>query len=203
MTIKLTTTTWECGEKKKEKKIQRNLQNRSKHKYNTCFSWVTAIRVLSLTGSQSPLHIPMMLSNTVLIYGPSVGAAQILIWSYFCVFLLPMATAIRTSVLSFGGALNDLLYIPKTQNLPSWSCGFNLQLIQLVETFWSSSLATLTWVSVMVLFPPLHVGRSLGFALEAALKDVSLPLWRPSVKGVQLLGLHGFWQHQVLRGVRS
>ena len=35
------------------------------------------------------------------------------------VFLLPMATAIRTSVLSFGGALNDLLYIPKTQNLPS------------------------------------------------------------------------------------
>ena len=27
------------------------------------------------------------------------------------------------------------------------------------EGFGSSSLATLTWVSIMVLFPPLHVGR--------------------------------------------
>jgi len=36
-------------------------------------------------------------SNTVLICGPVVGAAQILIWSYSCVFLSPMSTAIRTS----------------------------------------------------------------------------------------------------------
>ena len=67
---------------------------------------------LSLTGSHSPPRLPRMPSNTVLISGPAVGAAQILIWSYSCVFLPPMSTAIRTSVFSFVGALNDLLYIP-------------------------------------------------------------------------------------------
>ena len=60
----------------------------------------------------SPPHLPRMPSNTVLISGPAVGAAQILIWSYSCVFLPPMSTAIRTSAFSFVGALNDLLYIP-------------------------------------------------------------------------------------------
>ena len=57
--------------------------------------------------------------------------------------LASMSTAVRTSVLSSVGALNALLYIPKTQNLPSWSCGFNLQLVHLVGRFWSSSLVTL------------------------------------------------------------
>ena len=51
-------------------------------------------------------------SNTVLISGPAVGAIQILIWSYSSVFLPLMSTAIRTSVCSFMGGLNDLLYIP-------------------------------------------------------------------------------------------
>ena len=91
------------------------------------------VRILSLTGSHSPPHLPRMSSNTVLISGPAVGAAQILIWSCSCVFLPPMSTAIRTSAFSFVGARNDLLYIPETQSLPSWSCGFNLQLIQLVR----------------------------------------------------------------------
>jgi len=63
-------------------------------------------------------------------------AAQILIWSYSCVFLPPMSTAIRTSVFCFVGALNVLLYNPQIQSLPSWSCGFNLQLVQLVGRFW-------------------------------------------------------------------
>ena len=54
---------------------------------------------------------------TLLISGPAVGAAQILIWS-FCVFLPPRSTAIRTSA-SFVGAPDDLLYIPQTQGLPS------------------------------------------------------------------------------------
>ena len=67
---------------------------------------------LSLTGSHSPPHLPRMPSNTVLISGPAVKAAQILIWPYSCVFLSPMSTAIRTNVCSFEGALNDLLYIP-------------------------------------------------------------------------------------------
>ena len=79
-----------------------------------------------------------MPSNTVLISAPAVGRAQILTWSSSYVFLPPIAasTAIRTSVFPFVGALNGLLYIPQTQSLPSWSCGFNLQPVQLVGKFW-------------------------------------------------------------------
>ena len=95
MTIKLTTTT----EGEKGGGIQKNLQDKSKHKNNKCSSWITAVRVLSLAGSHSPPHLPGMPSNTLLISGPW-GAAQILIWSYSCVFLPPMSTAIRTSVFS-------------------------------------------------------------------------------------------------------
>ena len=67
------------GKKKREKKIQKILQNKSKNKNNKCFSWVTAVRVLSLAGSHHPPHLPSMSSNTVLISGPAVGAAEILI----------------------------------------------------------------------------------------------------------------------------
>ena len=70
-----------------------------------------------LAGSQNPPQFPRMPSNTVLISGPAVGAAQILIWSHSCVFLLPMSTAIRASAFSSVGALNDLLYIPSTQSV--------------------------------------------------------------------------------------
>ena len=63
-------------------------------------------------------------------------AAQIRICFYSTVFLPPMSTAIRSSAFYFVGALNDLLYIPQTQSLPSWSCGFNLKLVQLVGRFW-------------------------------------------------------------------
>ena len=72
----------------------------------------TAVRVLSLAGSCSPSHLPRMPSNTVLISGPAVGVAQILIWSYSCVFLSPVSTAIRASEFSFVGVLIVLLYIP-------------------------------------------------------------------------------------------
>jgi len=120
---------------------KKNLQNKSKHKNNKCISWVTAVRVLSLAASHSPPHLPRMPSNTVLISGPAVGAAQILIWSCSCVLLPPMSTAIRTSAFSFVGACNDFLYIPETQSLPSWSCEFNLQLVQLVGRFWAFFLS--------------------------------------------------------------
>ena len=43
------------------------------------------------------------------------------------------------------------------------------------EGFRSSSLVTLPLDFVVVLFPPLHVGRPLGFAPEAALEDLGLP----------------------------
>ena len=96
---------------RKEKKIQKNLQNKSKHRNIKCFSWVTAVRVLSLAGCCSPPHLPRM-PPTLLISGPAVGAAQILIWSYPCGFLPPMSTAIRASVFSFVRVLNGLSYIP-------------------------------------------------------------------------------------------
>ena len=82
------------------------------------FICVTAVRVLSLGGSHSPPHLSRMPYNTVLISGPAVGAAQILIWSYFCVFLPPMFTAIRTSAFPLVSALNHHLYIPQRQSLP-------------------------------------------------------------------------------------
>ena len=45
--------------------------------------------------------------------------------------------------------------------------------------------------------------RPLGFAPEAALEDLGLPQWGPGVEVVQLLGLQGFSQDQVLKGVGS
>ena len=100
------------GGKKKKKKIQKNLHNKSKNNNNKCFSCVTAVRVLSCTRNHSPPYLPRMPSNTVLISGPAVGAAQILIWSYSYVFLPKISRAIRTTVFSFVGGLNVLLYIP-------------------------------------------------------------------------------------------
>ena len=56
------------------------------------------------------------------------------------------------------------------------------------------------WVSIVVLFPPMHMGHPVAFAPEAALEDLGLGEG-PGVEVVQLLGSQGFWQHQVLRGV--
>ena len=97
------------GGKEKEKNSRIFYKTSQKNKNNKC---VTVVRVLSLAGSHSPPHLLKMPSNTVLISGPAVGEAQTLIWSYSCVFVPPMSTAIRTSMFSFVGALNDLLYIP-------------------------------------------------------------------------------------------
>ena len=92
----------------KKRKIQKNLQSKSKNKKNKCVSWVTALRVLSLPGSHSLPHLPRMPSSTTLVSGPAVGEAQGLIWSYSSVFLPPMSTAVRTDVFSLVGALSDL-----------------------------------------------------------------------------------------------
>ena len=143
----------------------------------------------------SPPHLHRMHSNTLLISGP-VGAAQVLIWHYSYVFLPPMSTTVRPSAFSFVGALSDILNIPQTQSLPSWLCGFNLQLVQLVGRFRSSSLSCLLphcpWVSTVVLFPSVHVSHPLGFAPEAALEDLGLPQWGPGVEVLQLLVLQAF-----------
>ena len=130
-----------------------------------------------------------------------MGAPQALVWSYSHAFLPPMSSAIRTSAFSFVGALNDLLYVSQTQRLPSYRVDLICSLYNWWEASGSSSLVTLPRVSIVVSFPPLHVGCPLGFAPEAALEDLGLPLAGPGVEVVQLLGSQGFWKHQVLRGV--
>ena len=70
MPIKWTTTTG--GGERTKKKIPKSLQNKSEHKNSKCFSWVTALRVLSLAGTHSPPHLPRMPSNSALISGPAV-----------------------------------------------------------------------------------------------------------------------------------
>ena len=59
--------------------------------------------------------------------------------------------------------------------------------------FWVFFLSyTAKVVSIVVLFPPLHVGCPGGFAPEAALEDLGLPqegqVWR---RFIQLLGTQG------------
>ena len=61
---------------KKEKKIQMILQNKSKNKNNKCFSWVIAVRVLSLDGSHSPPHLPRMPSNTANLWTGCRGSSD-------------------------------------------------------------------------------------------------------------------------------
>ena len=116
--------------------------NKSKHKNNKCFSWVTAVRVLSLARSHSPPHFPRIPSNTVLICGHAVGGAQILIRCYFWVFP-PMFTAIRTS----GVFLWELSMTFNILNRHRVCLVDHVDLIcslySLWEGFGSSSLATL------------------------------------------------------------
>ena len=68
MPVKWTTPT-EVGKGKQNKtkqknKNKKNLQNKSKHKNNKCFPWVTALKVLPLSVSHSPPHLPRISSNT-------------------------------------------------------------------------------------------------------------------------------------------
>ena len=110
---------WGWGGRKKRKRKNNPKESTGQNKNSRFFSWVSTVRVLFLAGSHSPLHLPRMPSNTVLISRPVAGVAQILIWSLSCVFFPPLSTDLRTSAFSFVGALNDLLYIPQTQSLPS------------------------------------------------------------------------------------
>ena len=108
MPIKLTTITEGKRKEKESKRIYRTSQS------------IRVINVFleSLLSESFPslgvtVHLTSrMSSNNVLISGPAVGTAQILIWSYSYVFLPQVFRAIRTSVFSLVGALDDLLYIP-------------------------------------------------------------------------------------------
>ena len=83
------------------------------------------LRVPSLSGNHSSPHLPRMPSNTVLISGPVVGAAQILIWSYrvflrvrvwICVFLPHMSTAIKNCVFFCGSSQCPFIYSIDTES---------------------------------------------------------------------------------------
>ena len=90
------------GEKngRKRKKNPEESTEQLKYTNNKHFSWVAAVRVLSLAGSHSPSRLLWMPSNIALVSGPAVGAAQTLIWSDSCVFVPWMSTAVRTSMFS-------------------------------------------------------------------------------------------------------
>ena len=111
MPIKSTTTTERC---KKKKNNPTSLNIRIINVFlgsllsKSCPCWE----------SQSTLP-PWDALQHCAISGHAMEAPQMLIWCYFCVFLPPMSTAIKTTAFSFVGALNDPLYIPKTQSLPS------------------------------------------------------------------------------------
>ena len=151
MPIKLITTT-EVGEGreiKKRKKIQKNLQNTSKHKNNECFSQITAVTVRLTSLGCLQFWAGLL---------PVVAAAQTLIWSYSCMFLLsclylPVLVCFLLQELS----LSFIYSIDKKS--ARWSCRFNLQLVPLVGMFWFYSLDTCPWISLVVLSPPSHVCR--------------------------------------------
>ena len=82
-------------------------------------------------------------SNTVLIIGPAVGATQILIWSYSCVFLPPMSAAIRTSVFSFMGALRAFYIFQRHRDCLVDHVDLICSLYSWWEGFGSSSFITL------------------------------------------------------------
>ena len=125
--------------RKRKKKSKRIYRTSKRIRIINAFSWVTAVRVLSLARSHSPPHLPRMPSSTILISGPAVGEAQILIWTYSCVFLPPASTAIRTSVFSFVGNLSG----PRHRVCLVDHVDLIFSLYSWWEDFGSSSLATL------------------------------------------------------------
>ena len=87
------------------------------------------------------------------------------------------------SALSFVGTLIVLFYIPLAQSLPSWSCGFNPQLVHLVGRFWVLYFSRTApefqlWFYLHLCMWVVHR----GFAPKSALEDLGLPsedqVWR-------------------------
>ena len=117
-----------------------------------------------------------------------------------------MSTAIKTSVFSFLGTLYDLFIFHRHRIclvdrvdliccLYNWWEGFWVFFLSHTAPGFNCGFIYLFFFNCGFI-PPLHVGHPLGFAPEAALEDLG-------VEVLQLLGLQGFWQHQVLREVGS
>ena len=89
------------GGKRKKEKESKTIYRTSQNRRIINVFLESLLSESSLAGSYSPPHLPRVPPNTVLVSAPAGEVAQILIWSYSCVFLPPMYTAIRTSVFSF------------------------------------------------------------------------------------------------------
>ena len=137
-------------------------------------------RVLSLTGNHSPPTLPRMFSNTLLITVPGMEIAQILIWTYSYVFLLN-CPQLKEPVYFPLWEVSVTFCIFHRHSLTSWSCGFKLQVVQLVEIC-ICFLSRFPWLSSVVLFLPFHAAWPLGFASEAELEDLGLPKVGPGVE---------------------
>ena len=92
---------------------------------------------------------------------PVVAAAQTLIWSYSCMFLLsclylPVLVCFLLQELSL-----SFIYSIDTKSA-RWSCGFNLQLVPLVGMFWFYSLDTCPWISLVVFISTFACESSTG-----------------------------------------
>ena len=120
-------------------KIPKNLNNKSKHKNNKCFSWVTAVRVLSLSGSHSPPHFSQHCANLWTCCGGSSDSNLVLL---LCV-LASNVHSYQNYVFSFVGALNDLFIFHRHRVCLVDRVDLICSLYSWWEAFGSSSLATL------------------------------------------------------------
>ena len=172
----------------------------SKYKNNKRLSWVSAVSILPLAGSHSLPRFPRIPSNTGLVSGPAVGAAQTLIWSHSWVFLPPRSTLselvhflLWELSLSFNifhrhrVCLID--YVDLICSLYSWS-----------GRFWVLFLKH-TAPRFQLWFYLLFCESSTGICSRGCPGGLGCaPQWGPGVEVPQLPGSQKPWQHQVFRG---
>ena len=128
-----TTTEGEKKEKKKGRKIHKQRQNMSKCKNTKCFSWLSAVSVLSLTGCHSPSRLSRVPSN--------LCWSLDLLWGQLRLLSGPTPVCSCLQCPQLSDLAHFLLwglsfYIFTSQSLPSWLCRFSMQLVQLVGRFW-------------------------------------------------------------------
>ena len=109
----------------------------------------------------------------MLVSGPALGAAQILTWSC-CPGSCLQRPHLRTGVCP-SWALSVAFSVSHRRRAcladrDSAACAAGGEVSGLLPQ------PRCPWVSAVALSPPLHVGRPLGFAPEAALEDSGLPL---------------------------
>ena len=146
-------------------------------------------RVLSLTGSHSPPHLPKMPSDTANLwtYCGSSSDSNLVLLVHCLLWELSMSFYIFHRHRVCLVALVDLIC-----SFYSWWEGLG-----------SSSLATLPQGFNCGSVSTSACGSSTGVCSWGCPGGLGLPLWGPGVEVVQLLGLQGVWQHQVLRGLGS